>query len=67
MFGAVTEEKSICFSQHLDLIYSQAGTLYNIIPHAPQSSNENNRLAPGPHADSMVGSISSIVATQLVG
>ena len=67
MSGAVTEEQAIHHAQHLDLIYSQDGTLYTIIPHAPRSSNENLRLAPGPHADNMVGSISSTAATQLVG
>lgn len=41
--------------------------LYNIIPHAPWSSNESLRLASGPHTDGMVGLVSSTVATQLVG
>ena len=67
MSGAVTEEQAIRHAQHLDLIYSQVGMLYNIIPHAPWSSNENLRLAPRPHADSVMGSISSTAATQLVG
>ena len=35
MSGAVTEEDVIRRAQHLDLIYSQLGTLYNIIPNAP--------------------------------
>ena len=38
-----------------------------IIPHAPWSSNENNRLAPGPHPNGMVGFVSSTATTQLVG
>ena len=63
MSGVVTEEQAIRRAQHLDMIYSQADTLYTIIPHAPQSSNENNRLAPGPHVNGMVGSISSIATT----
>ena len=67
MSGAVTEEQAIPCAQHLDLIYSQAGTLYTIIPHAPRSSDENNQLAPRPHADGMVGFVSSTAATQLVG
>ena len=41
--------------------------LYTIIPHAPRSSNENNRLAPRPHVDGVVGSVSSTTATHLVG
>ena len=67
MFGAVTREKAIHHAQHLDLIYSQADTLYNIIPHVPQSLNGNIRLAPGPHANDVVSFTSSTAATQLVG
>ena len=63
MFGEVTKEQAIRRAQHLDLIYSLASMLYNIIPHAPWSSNENLRLTPGPHADGMVGSVSSTTAT----
>jgi hypothetical protein len=32
MLGAVTKEDVIRLAQHLDLIYSQSGTLYDIIP-----------------------------------
>ena len=67
MSGEVTKEQAILHAQHLDLIYSQADTLYNISPHVPWSSNENIRLAPGPHANGAVGLASSTVATQLVG
>jgi hypothetical protein len=35
MSGAVTEEDVIRRAQHLDFIYSQSGTLYDIIPQAP--------------------------------
>ena len=41
MSVAITEDKAIWHAQHLDLIYSHADMLYNIIPHAPRSSNEN--------------------------
>ena len=67
MSRAVTKEQAIHHAQHLDLIYSQVGMLYTIIPHAPRSSNENNRLAPRPHVDGVVGYISSTAATHLVG
>jgi len=67
MSGAVTKEQAIRCAQHLDFIYSQSGMLYNIIPHAPRSSNENLRLAPGTHVDGVVGSASSTATTQLVG
>lgn len=67
MLGEVTNEKTSHRDQHLDLIYSQENVLNNIIPHALWSSNENLRLALGPHADGVEGFASSIVATQLVG
>lgn len=67
MSRAVIEEKAIRHSQQLDLIYSQANMLYNIIPHAPWSSNETLRLAPGPHVNGVFGSASSTATTQLVG
>ena len=35
MPGMVTEEDVIRRAQHLDLIYSQSGTLYDIILQAP--------------------------------
>jgi hypothetical protein len=66
MYGALTEEKAICCARHLDLIYSQSSMLYNIIPHALLSSNENLRLAPRPYADVVVGFASSTTTTQLV-
>ena len=59
MFGAVIEEDVIRRAQHLDLIYSQSGTLYDIIPNAPQPSNDQPRTAPTPHADGMIGSVSA--------
>jgi len=37
--GVVTEDQSIHFAQHLDLIYSQSDTLYEIIPNAPGNPN----------------------------
>ena len=66
MSGAVIQEKVICHAQHLNLIYSQADTLYNIIPHSPWYSNEDFRLALGPHVNGVVGSASSTATTQLL-
>ena len=41
MSGVVIKEQAINHAQHLYLIYSQVRMLYNIIPHASRSSNEN--------------------------
>ena len=38
----VTEEDIIRRAQHLGLIYSQYGTLYDIIPQAPHPSSEKS-------------------------
>ena len=35
MGGDVTEEQAINHTQYLDLVYSQSGTLYDLIPHDP--------------------------------
>ena len=38
----ITEEDVIRRAQHLDLIYSQSGTLYDIIPQALPPSNDQS-------------------------
>jgi hypothetical protein len=38
MGGVVTEEQEISCDQYLDLVYSQIGTLYDLIPDAPRPS-----------------------------
>lgn len=39
MGGCVTEEQAIAHSQYLDLVYSQSGTFYKLLPNAPQPSS----------------------------
>ena len=67
MSGAVIEEDVIKHAQHLDLIYSQSGTLYDIIPQAPRPSNDKPRTAPGPHADNVIGFVSTTSVSQVAG
>ena len=67
MSGEVTEEDVIRRAQHLDLIYSQSGTLYDIIPNVPRPSNDQPRTAPGPHADDVIGSVSATSVSQVAG
>lgn len=66
MSGAVTEEDVIRRAQHLDLIYSQSSTLYDIILQAPQPSNDKPRTTPRPHADGVIGSVSTTSVSQVV-
>ena len=54
-FEVTSEEEAILKSQHLYLIYTQFGMLYEIPPDAPRS-NYDPRQKPEPHADGIVGS-----------
>ena len=67
MSRAVTEEDVIRRAQHLDLIYSQSDTLYDIIPNAPRPSNDIPQTTPGPHADGVIGSVSTTSVSQVAG
>ena len=53
------EEEAILRAQQLDLIYSQSGILYEIIPEAPRPTHDVEKPKPGPHADGVVGSVNS--------
>jgi hypothetical protein len=46
MGGVVTEEKAISRAQYLDLVYSQMGTLYDLIPDAPRPSTNPTPTPP---------------------
>ena len=48
----------------MDLIYTQSGVLYKIIPNAPQS-NFDHEFKPGPHVDGIVGSASAKFVDQV--
>ena len=67
MSGVFTEDDVIRRAQHLDLIYSQSRTLYDIIPQAPCPSNDKPQLAPGPYADGVIGLVSSFAVNQVAG
>jgi hypothetical protein len=43
-------------AQQLELIYSQSGLLYEILPDAPCSILDKTKQRVGPHADGIVGS-----------
>ena len=57
MGGAVIEEQAISHAQYLDLVYSQSGTLYDLIPHAPQPTTDRSRPATKPPTDGILGSV----------
>jgi hypothetical protein len=62
--GVVTKEQAISHAQYLDLIYSQTGTLYDLIPEAPRPST-NPTPTPSKHSHATDGVIDTFhVETQ---
>ena len=55
--GVTNEEEAILRAQQLDLIYSQSGILYEIIPEAPRPTHDVEK--PRNHADGVVGFVNS--------
>jgi hypothetical protein len=58
MGGVVTEEQAISHAQYLDLVYSQTGTLYDLLPDlpCPNASNTSTSPASSHAADGVIGS-----------
>jgi hypothetical protein len=52
-------------AQQFELIYSQSGLLYNILPDAPRSILDKTRQRAGPHADGTIGSAQTKPIEQL--
>ena len=65
--GFVPEEKAINRAQYLDLVYSQYGTLYDLIPNSPHPSNNPSRSSMKSHVDGVVGSINTQSSSSSVG
>jgi hypothetical protein len=57
MGGVVIEEQAIYRAQYLDLVYSQMGTLYDLLPAAPHPSTSTTTTTLGSShvADSVIG------------
>ena len=57
MGGCVTKEKAIAHAQYLDLVYSQSGTLYALLPNASWTSpNPTASKSPTiPPIDGVIG------------
>jgi hypothetical protein len=67
MGGVVTEEEAIARAQYLDLVYSQSGTLYELIPNATHATNNPSKPSTASHADGVIGSVKTQSATQSTG
>jgi hypothetical protein len=57
MGGVVTEEEAIARAQYLDLVYSQSGTLYELIPNATHATNDPSKPSYTSHVDGVIGSV----------
>jgi hypothetical protein len=57
MGGVVTEEQAISRAQYLDLVYSQTGTLYDLLPDLPHPNTSSTSTTPiASHAaDGVIG------------
>ena len=53
----VTKEQAIRRAQYLDLVYSQYGTLYDLIPLAPRPNTDPAEPPTKTHVDGVVGTI----------
>jgi hypothetical protein len=53
-------------AQQIELIYSQPGLLYEILPDAPRSILDKTRQRARPHADGIVGSAQTKPIEQLM-
>jgi hypothetical protein len=67
MGGVVTEEEAIARAQYLDLVYSQSGTLYELIPNATHATNDPSKPSSSSHADGIIGSVKAQSTSQSVG
>jgi hypothetical protein len=57
MGGVVTEEHAISHAQYLNLVYSQMGTLYDLLPDTPRPSTSATSTTPttSHEADGVIG------------
>jgi len=64
MGGCVTEEQAIAHAQYLDLVYSQSGTLYELLPNAlwPSSDPGKSKSPIIPPVDGVIGLVSQAPA-----
>jgi hypothetical protein len=64
MGGVVTEEEAIAHAQYLDLVYSQYGTLYELIPNTPRTSTNPSKPSSTTHSDGVISSVKTQSGSQ---
>jgi hypothetical protein len=53
----VTKEEAISRAQYLDLVYSQSGILYELIPNATRATTDPSKPLSTSYADGVIGSV----------
>jgi hypothetical protein len=51
----------------MDLVYSQCGTLYELIPNAPCTSTDPSKPSSTAHSDGVIGSVKTQSSSQSTG
>jgi hypothetical protein len=67
MGGVVTEEEAIARAQYLDLVYSQSGTLYELIPNSTHATNDPSKPSSTSHENGVIGSVKTQSTSQSTG
>jgi hypothetical protein len=57
MDGTVTKEETISWAQYLDFVYSQSGTLYDLLLNAARANTDPSKPSSSSHVDGVIGSI----------
>jgi hypothetical protein len=57
MGGLVIEEQAISQAQYLDLVYSQSGTLYDLLLNVARANTDPSKTSSSSHADGVIGSV----------
>lgn len=65
MMGEWSKEEAILKAQHLDLIYSQSGLLYQIMPNVPRAKMDLTKVILGPPIDGVINSMVSQVTSSM--
>jgi hypothetical protein len=66
MGGVVTEEQAIAWAQYLDLVYSQSGTLYDLLLNVARANTDSSKPSSSSHADGVIGSVKTQSTSQLL-
>jgi hypothetical protein len=67
MGGVVIEEEAIARAQYLDLVYSQSGTLYELIPNATHATNDPSKPSSTSNVDGVIGFVKTQSTSQSTG